>query len=143
MAWKLLHLLGGVPTAQEAVTVSGGAPDEGKIAALDSTGKFDSSFIPVSGGSANKVTAQVDFGFASGNEGDIAKVTVAASWASATSGIICAPLATATADHDPDDYAIEGITSYVTNIVDGVGFDIIVAAPHGTWGRYNMQAIGV
>lgn len=94
-------------------------------------------------GGGNSATAEVDFGFPSGNEGDIATVTVAAAWVTGSSVIVVSPLATATADHDPEDYAIEGITAYATNIVDGVGFDIIASAPRGTWGRYNISAIGV
>lgn len=92
---------------------------------------------------SNKVTAEVDFGFQSGQETNIATVTVAASWVTPTTALICAPLATATADHDPDDYALEGIKAYATNIVDGVGFDIIVSADYATFGRYNIQSIGV
>ncbi len=95
------------------------------------------------GGSVNSATGEVDFGFSSGEEGDIATVTIAATWANSANPIICSPSAIATADHDPEDYAAEGITAYATNIVNGVGFDIIARAPFGTWGRYNVNAIGV
>jgi len=91
----------------------------------------------------NTVTAEVDFGFLSGQENNVASVTVAATWATSSSVIICAPIATATADHDPDDYALEGIKAYATNIVDGVGFDIIASADYATFGKYNINAIGV
>jgi len=88
-------------------------------------------------------TAQVDFGFLSGQESDIATVTVPATWVTSSSVIICTPLATATDDHDPDDYAIEGIKAYSTNIIDGVSFDVIASANNTTFGKYNIQAIGV
>lgn len=91
----------------------------------------------------NTAYGQVDFGYASGGEGNFATVTVSAAWASSTSTIICSPKATATADHDPDDYAVEGLKAYATNIVDGVGFDIVAVADYATWGQYNVQAIGV
>lgn len=89
------------------------------------------------------VIVEVDFGFQSGQETNIATVTVAAAWVTSSSIIICSPLATATDDHDPEDYALEGIRAYPTNIVDGVGFDIIVSANDATFGKYNIQAIGV
>ena len=91
----------------------------------------------------NTAQAVVDFGFASGGEGDTATVTVSAAWVTTSSVIVVTPNATATADHDPDDYAIEGIVAYPTNIVNGIGFDIIAYAPQGTWGRFNVNAIGV
>jgi len=88
-------------------------------------------------------TAQVDFGFQSGQENNLTTVTVAAAWVTPSSVIICSPLATATDDHDPEDYALEGIKAYPTNIIDGVSFDIIVSADYATFGKYNIQAIGV
>jgi len=96
------------------------------------------AYVPV-----NTVTGQVDFGYASGGEGNFATVTVAAAWVTPTSRIICSPLLTATADHDPDDYVLEGLKAYPKNIVNGVGFDIAVEADYATWGKYNVQAIGV
>jgi len=72
--------------------------------------------------------AEVDFGFASGNEDGTASVTVAASWVTATSRILCSPAAVATADHDPDDIMVEGIMAYAANIIAGVGFDILAFA---------------
>lgn len=95
------------------------------------------------GGSANVVQAEVNFGFPSGLEGDTATVTsVAAPWVTGTSIIVCTPQAVATPDHDPEDYAAEGLVSYAENIVAGVGFDIIAYAPQGTWGRYYVSATG-
>lgn len=92
---------------------------------------------------AHTAQGQVDFGFLTGQETNIATVTMAASWVTPTSIIICSPLATATDDHDPEDYALEGIKAYPTNIIDGVGFDVIVSANYATFGKYNIQAIGV
>ena len=94
------------------------------------------------GGGGNAVSAEVNFGAAS-QEGDVASVTVAAAWVTPTSKIVCAPFAVATALHDPDDYAVECITAYASNIVNGVGFDIIARAPNRTFGTYVIHAIGV
>lgn len=105
------------------------------------------SSIPTStGGSGSTVynaQATVDFGFATGLEGDIATVTVSATWVVASSIITVSPYAVANADHDPEDYAVENITAYAANLASGVGFDIIAAAPRGSWGRYVVNAMGV
>ena len=95
------------------------------------------------GGSGNAETAEVNFGSASSTETGEATATVAAPWVASSSIIVCSPAGTATADHDPDDYFLEGITAYATNIVNGVSFDIVAVAPNNTWGRYNINAVGV
>ncbi|MGB8216224.1 MAG: hypothetical protein WCE94_02890 [Candidatus Methanoperedens sp.] len=90
----------------------------------------------------NFVQVTVDFGFATGNEDFNATVTVSAPWVGADSRIICLPSGIATVDHDPEDYAVEGITAYPANIIPGVGFDIIVSAKNGTFGTYIINVIG-
>jgi hypothetical protein len=47
MAQKTLQLVGNLRTEVEAITTSAGSGDAGKIPALDSTGRFDSSMMPV------------------------------------------------------------------------------------------------
>ena len=44
---KFLQLNNGVPTGKEAIQISSGAADAGKIPALDAAGKFDASMMPV------------------------------------------------------------------------------------------------
>lgn len=85
----------------------------------------------------------VDFGFASGLEGDVATVTVPATWVTAGSKIVCVPAGGTTADHEPEDAVIEGIVANATNLVAGVSFDIEACAPQGTWGRYVINAVGL
>jgi hypothetical protein len=88
------------------------------------------------------VQGTVNFGFPTGSEGDTATVTVAAPWVTPTSTIVCMPAGVATADHDPEDATVEGISAVVTNIVAGTGFDIEATAPNGTWGQYVINAVG-
>jgi hypothetical protein len=97
------------------------------------------------GGGSTVYTAQgtVNFGFATGLEGDIATVTVSATWLTATTVVTVSPYAVATADHDPEDYAAEAITAYAANFATGVGFDIIARAPNNSWGQYVINAMGV
>lgn len=50
MADKPLQIVSGVPTEVEAKVTTSGAPDAGKIVALDSSGLLDSSLLPASVG---------------------------------------------------------------------------------------------
>jgi hypothetical protein len=92
------------------------------------------------GPSVATVSGTIDFGWSTGGEGEMASVTLSASGVTVTSQIICQINAVRTADHDPDDVAIEGLMAYPANIVAGVGFDCVVCAPAGTWGRYGIVA---
>lgn len=97
--------------------------------------------VYIIGAGATTLSAVVDFGFATGEEGDVATVTVAAPTVTADQNIICSALATPTADHDPDDVVVEGIVVAANNIVPGVGFDITATAVNNSWGRYNVVAV--
>lgn len=92
---------------------------------------------------AGKAQVQVDFGFASGQEGDLAVTTVAASWVVGGMLLFCQIAPDATADHTAEDATVEGITAYVANVVPGVGFDVVASAPRGSWGRYNFNVMGL
>lgn len=90
-------------------------------------------------------TAQVtvDFGHRDDPyEESHATATVAAPWVQADTIITVVPSGTANADHDPEDAAVEDLSAYATNRVPGVGFDVIVSAPHGTWGLHHFHATG-
>ncbi len=123
---------------------------EGKVPAseLGGTGADSTKFlrsdriwaIPPLGNNFVQVT--VDFGFASGNEDFNAIATVPAPWVRADSRLICLPSGIATVDHDPEDYAVEGLTAYTANIIPGVSFDIIASAKNGTFGTYIINVIG-
>lgn len=92
----------------------------------------------------NKASAAVDFGYAGGNgEGDFATTTVAASWVSSTSRIVCRCAPSDSADHTTDETVAEGITFNAVNIINGVSFDVKAFAPNGTWGRHNCAIIGL
>lgn len=114
------------------------------VLTIDAYGRITSATTAAAagGGGVNKVQATVDFGFATGNEGDIASVTVTATWVTATSIIVCTPAGVTTADHDPEDYVIEGIAAYPINIVAGTGFDIVAGARSNTFGNYVINAVG-
>jgi hypothetical protein len=85
----------------------------------------------------------VDFGNASGGEADLASVTVAAAWVTDSSVIVCTAAGVATPDHDAEDAALEGIQAVAENLNEGVGFDVIARAPQGSWGRFNINIMGV
>ena len=122
---------GKVPASQ----LGGPGADSTKFLRGDSTWA-----IPPLGNNFVQVT--VDFGFVSGNEDFNAIATVPAQWIRVDSRLICLPSGIATVHHDAEDYAVEGITAYLANIIPGVSFDIIVSAKNGTFGTYIINVIG-
>lgn len=142
---RIDNALGNPPWKEWRVPVvssSTGAADAGAIPMLGPNGMLDPSMIPA-GGSANIVTAIVDFGFDAGNEGDVARLTIAAPWVTANSNIFCQSMAVSTPDHDPEDAALENIQVWAENFVPGVSFDVIAVAPQNSWGKYMIQAAGL
>ena len=133
-----------------ADTVLGVAHTGGGLEYKSITGTGNISVTPTAGNLqiattatvTKTATAVVNFGSINQTEYN-ATVTVAASWVGSGTILVCSPSATATADHDPDDYVAEGIMPAITNIVPGVSFDVSASAPNGTWGRYNINVLGV
>lgn len=93
-------------------------------------------------GGPRVVKATVDFGRANGGEDSIAAVTVAATWVTESSAIVCVPDPAGSIDHSAEDAVVENVESYVTTVNPGIGFDIIASAPNGTWGRYAINCLG-
>jgi len=91
-------------------------------------------------GALETASGVVDFGATEGN-GD-ASVTIAAAWVTASSIIVCTPVAN-TADHDGEDALIEEMQASVTALNAGVGFTVSAFAPNGTWGRYTINCAGL
>lgn len=108
---------------------------DGSDASLVQPSDWNASHV----GAVEVASGTVDFGTAS----DIAEVSVSASWVTSSSIIICCPSGSATADHDAEDYLLEGITANAVSLVDGVGFTIRAHAPNGTFGQYKINAMGI
>lgn len=85
-------------------------------------------------------TIEVDFGT---QEDGVASVSVSATWATSTSKITITPSGIATTDHDPEDYALEGIFAIPIDIVDGVGFTLLAGCRESTFGKYRFNILGV
>lgn len=92
---------------------------------------------------ANETTSTLDFGFASGNEGDICKATISAAWVTAQSRIVCLPSPTDSADHSTDETLAEDIRFSAVSIIPGTSFDVVAVAPNGTWGRHNCSILAI
>ena len=88
------------------------------------------------------VQVTVDFGHRDGGETDTAVVTVPATWVTADSKIVCSPALAETPDHDPLDVIYERISAFPSNLIPGISFDVVSYAPHDTWGRYLINAVG-
>jgi hypothetical protein len=95
---------------------------------------------PGSGSSSglNQEVVQIDFG---ANQDELVVTPVTASWVTATTKIFAQPAGTSTTDHDPDDYGLEGVSSYIANINIGTGFDLITTTKNTTHGKYNINLI--
>lgn len=96
---------------------------------------------PPGGGSGGSCVVDVDFGAAISSTEATTTVTGQA-WVTASSRILVTAGGEATADHDPEDALIEGVTAIATNIVAGVGFDVIAHSPDGSSGTYRLWAVG-
>ena len=88
--------------------------------------------------STTKWIVEVDFW---SNESEIATITITDTAITTTSYPSVSMYAITTTDHDSDDYIAENLSAYVTNIVNGVSFDIAVSAPNLTWGKYKVTYI--
>lgn len=89
-------------------------------------------------GAANSVEAIVDFGT---GDTDV-MTTVAVAWVAAGTEIVVTA-GDATADHDIEDAALEGLLFSVGNRVPGVSFDLYAYAPDGTFGQFKVNCVGV
>ena len=88
--------------------------------------------------SINTGSTSIDFGFASGNEGDIVTATV--NDANITSSSFVMYNITPSIDHETvEDALLDGLIFSTSNIVDGVSFDVNVIANNNTWGVYNFN----
>jgi hypothetical protein len=95
---------------------------------------------PSGGGGGSTVSGQATVNFGAVTQEDsYAVVTVANTSALTASIISVTPSGVATTDHDPDDYQWDNISGYVSNIINGVSFDIIGVAPNGSWGQYKFN----
>ena len=79
---------------------------------------------------------EIDFGSQSE---DNKQVTISDANVKTTSKIFITPSGETTVDHDPEDYFLEKISAYATNIVNGA-FDIIASA-NETFGKYKFNVL--
>lgn len=104
----------------------------GKLPAVDASQLTSTAISTAASGTVN---------FGSTGEENTASVTVSASWVTTASKLVCT-VSGFSPDHDAEDPALEAITAYTGNIVNGVSFDVILMAPLGTWGRYTVSVVG-
>jgi hypothetical protein len=95
------------------------------------------TMVTIAAGGVNTSLVAVDFG----TDSDYLVITVPATWVASTSSIGFA-VTPNLLDHDIEDCLLEQINCTYGNIVAGVSFDLHLHAPNGTWGRYNISAIG-
>lgn len=95
-----------------------------------------------SGGSGvNTAQGIVDFGQSlTSSEDTVARVTVSASWATATSKLVCSVVEGQ--DHTDDEIAAEQVTATIGNIVPGTSFDVVLSGQHGSSGKFLVNIQG-
>ena len=97
------------------------------------------------GGVAGSVVVSVDFG-GPGEDGLATTTVTGQTWAAslATMTYLCVVDAS-TVDHasPAEEAGLEGLVACVQNVVPGVGFDLVVGAPQGTWGSWSYRVVGL
>jgi len=88
------------------------------------------------------IKGQVILDFGSISQEDTNTTTTVLSTDIKTSSVVTiSPSGVSTTDHDPEDYMCDGISAYITNIIDGISFDIIGLAQNNSWGQYIMNYV--
>lgn len=85
------------------------------------------------------ITIEVDFGYADGGEGMSVTESIIDVSVKSTSRFVY-KFSNST-DHNVEEVILEQLLPRVTNIVDGVSFDLMIYAPTDTWGRYNLTVL--
>lgn len=110
-AQKFLTLVSGILTQISAITSSAGAGDEGKLPALDASGKLDTSFMPTGLGADTQVLTASE----ALSAGDLVNV-----WSNA--GVFAVRKADATSVGKPaDGYVLSSVSSGAPATVYGTG----------------------
>lgn len=129
-------------TTEAASRVSGDAASQtytdSRMAAIGSAASH-----PASDFANNKASATLDFGFATGNEGDLATSTVSASWVTSSTRLVCLPSPADSPDHSVEETLAEDIRFSAVNVIPGTSFDVEAYAPNGTWGRHNCSILAL
>ena len=116
--------------------------DSGKGLFIDSNGGI---VAQESGGTIIKSlssTIAFDFGFSSGQEGDIATATLLTDKITNSNFLNLTTVpATSTNHESTDDHLIENISIGLSSITDGVSVSFNAIAPNNTWGEYNYNVI--
>jgi hypothetical protein len=81
----------------------------------------------------------VDFGL---SEETLAVVFVPAPWVSASHTLTPTPSVLQPSSHDTEDVLAEELKYVCADVSPGVGFNLYVSAPNGTWGQYYFDVVG-
>ena len=111
----------------------------GQIAEMAQGDTLPSDTYVGGGGIVGTATVDIDFG---SFEDSLASATITGlGWVTPSMKFI--KNAVSSADHTVEETALENVSVEVTNIVDGVGFDVYASAPHGTSGIHRFEIAGI
>ena len=85
---------------------------------------------------------RVGYGRLGATDETTATDNIAAAWVGAST-VLVIKADGRTVDHTAEEALVEGISAVATNIVAGVGFDVIAYSPLGSIGQYRFVAVGV
>lgn len=153
---KPLHLVNGLPTEVPAIVTSTGAGDAGKLAELDSTGRLDSSVLPVGIGADTKILPATE-ALAAGDFVNIYDVSGTASARKADASAASAGkrahgyVLAAVTSGQPATVYFEGANGQRTGLTAGLTYVLSNAAPGGvlplsgapTTAGHILQVLGV
>ena len=100
-----------------------------------------SAFTAGASGGGNSGVAEVDFGAGS----SMAKVTVTgATFLTSNTKLVASPSGESTTDNGTDEYWLQFVSAYCTNINIGAStFDVVAHAPNRATGKFKINWIGV
>jgi major tropism determinant Mtd-like protein len=90
-------------------------------------------------GGANGLQAVVDFGILTPEE-TTASVTVAATWVTATTKLVCSVVEGE--DHTADEIAAEQVTATVGSVIPGTSIQIVLSSLNGSTGKFLVTVVG-
>jgi len=94
----------------------------------------------IGSGGVQQVQAIVDFGTLEPTEDTTARATVAATWVTAASQLLCCVVEGQ--NHTDDEIAAEQVTATIGNIQPGVSFDVVLSSMNGSGGTFLINIMG-
>lgn len=94
------------------------------------------------GGSGSANVVQVSVSLGTGNGLFYSATVIGQAWVTGTSIIACSPFGTTADGQTPETVTVAAVIPTVANLVNGVGFDLMIYTPYGASGTYRFNCTG-